>query len=144
MLFRSKFKDGEPELFVRGRETYQANPNFDNPLGTIQSIEHVLRVLDRKAEDEQSEIERQEKALADYQAQLNRTFEHEEKLRELLARQAQLNAALDLDKGERQIAPDSESADVNDTHPIHSSTISQSGGPHAAAVTARRVSEHAL
>ena len=99
----SKYKEGEPELFVRGRETYQANPNFDNPLGTIQSIEHVLRVLDRKAEDERQETERHEKALADYKAQLNRPFEHEARLKELLTKQAQLNACLDLDKHDAQI-----------------------------------------
>ncbi len=94
----SAFKEGEPELFIRGKETYKANLNPENPAGTIQSIEHVLRGLDRKAEDEQGEIDRQEKALADYRAQLGRPFEHEARLRELLAKQAQLNAALDLDK----------------------------------------------
>jgi len=97
----------------------------------MQRIEHTLRALDRLAHDEKDQIERQEKALADYQAQLNRTFEHEEKLKELLTRQAQLSAALDLDKGERQIAPDSEGADVNEPR-----TISPTGGPHAAAITA--------
>lgn len=35
-------KDGEPELFIRGKETYKANLNPDNPLGTVQSIEHVF------------------------------------------------------------------------------------------------------
>jgi len=43
---------------------YRANLNQDNPQGTIQSIEHVLRNLDRRAEEEQREIERLEKALA--------------------------------------------------------------------------------
>jgi hypothetical protein len=60
-------------------------------------------VLDRKAEDEQREIERQEKALADYKAQLGRPFEHEAHLKELLVKQAQLNACLDLDKHDAQI-----------------------------------------
>jgi hypothetical protein len=99
----SAFKDGEPDLFIRGKETYKANLNPENPLGTIQSIEHVLRSLDRRAEDEQREIERQEKALADYRAQLGRPFEHEARLRELLAKQAQLNASLDLDKHDAQV-----------------------------------------
>ena len=58
---------------------------------------------DRKAEEEQREIERQDKALADYRAQLGRSFEHEARLKELLAKQAQLNAALDLDKHEAQV-----------------------------------------
>jgi hypothetical protein len=97
------FKDSDPDLFIRGKETYKANINPENPAGTIQSIEHILRGLDRKAEEEQREIERQEKALADYRAQLGRPFEHEAKLKELLAKQAQLNAALDLDKHEAEV-----------------------------------------
>jgi N12 class adenine-specific DNA methylase len=96
-------QDGEPDLFIRGKETYKANLNPENPLGTISSIEHTIRSLDRRAEEAQHEIERQEKALADYRAQLGRPFEHETRLKELLAKQAQLNALLDLDKHEPQI-----------------------------------------
>ncbi len=97
------FKDSEPDLFVRGKETYKANLNPENPLGTIASIEHTLRALDHKAEDEHREIEQKEKTLSDYKAQLGRPFEHEARLKELLAKQAQLNAALDLDKHEAQV-----------------------------------------
>jgi hypothetical protein len=60
-------------------------------------------VLDRRSEQEQDQIERQEKALAEYRAQLNKPFEHEARLRELLAKQAHLNAMLDLDKRESQV-----------------------------------------
>jgi hypothetical protein len=97
------FKDSEPDLYIRGKETYRANLNLENPLGTVASIEHILRGLDRLAEKAQQEIERQEKALADYKVQMGRPFEHEDHLRELLAKQAQLNAVLDLDKHEAQI-----------------------------------------
>jgi hypothetical protein len=103
--------DYEPEILVRGALTYRAQLNPENPLGTIQSIEHAIRSLDRREEQEREELERQEKALAEYQAQLNRPFEHERRLKELLAKQAELNAALDLDKNERQIVQDS-SADA--------------------------------
>jgi CheY-like chemotaxis protein len=112
--------DGEPdlpELFVRGKGTYRAHLNAENPIGTIQSIEHALRALERLAQDEKEQIERQEKAAADYQVQLNRAFEHDEKLKELLARQAQLNAALDLDKGERQIAEAARDTETEDKAP---------------------------
>jgi hypothetical protein len=98
------FKDSEPDLFMRGKETYKANLNPENPLGTVASIESVLRSLDRRAEEEQREIEQKQKALSDYKDQLGRPFEHETRLRELLAKQAQLNAALDLDKHEAQAA----------------------------------------
>jgi hypothetical protein len=97
----SAYKDGEPDLFVRGKETYKANLS-SSPLGTVASIDAVLRGLDRKAEEEKLEIERQEKALAQYKAQLGRPFEHEARLKELTVQQAQLNAALDLDKHETQ------------------------------------------
>jgi N12 class adenine-specific DNA methylase len=103
--------DGEPDLFIRGEATYKANLNPENPLGTIASIEHVLRGLDRRAEDEQCDIERHEKALADYKVQLHRPFEHEARLKELLAKQAQLNATLDLDKHEAQVMADDREPD---------------------------------
>jgi hypothetical protein len=47
---------------------------------------------------------------ADYQQQLGKPFEHESRLKALLARQAELNAALDLDKGERQVTPPDEAS----------------------------------
>ena len=95
--------DREPDLFVRGREVYKANLNPENPQGTVSSIELTLRGLDRRTEEERQEVERQEKALADYRVQLGRPFEHEDRLKELLAKQAQLNACLDLDKHAAQI-----------------------------------------
>jgi hypothetical protein len=48
--------------------------------------------------------------LAEYREQMDRVFEHEARLKELLARQAELNAVLDLDKNERQIAPEDSEA----------------------------------
>jgi N12 class adenine-specific DNA methylase len=102
--------DGEPvpELFIRGRGLYSANLNPENPLGTMQSIEHALRALDKLAEQEQEHGTRLGKTLADYQAQANKPFDHEARMKDLLARQAKLNAALDLDKNEKQVAPPAE------------------------------------
>ena len=96
--------DRLPEIFLRSKGTYAAHLNPENPIGTVQSIEHTLRALDRTAREEQQRVEHLEKTLSDYQAQAHRSFEHEARLKELLARQTELNAALDLDKGERQIA----------------------------------------
>jgi hypothetical protein len=121
----SQFKDGEPDLFIRGKQTYKASLNPESPMGTISRIEHTLRGLDRRAVDEQHEIERQEKALADYRAQLGRPFEHEARLKDLLAKQAQLNACLDLDKHDAQIVdeprePEEEAVSVAPRRPVSS------------------------
>ena len=107
----SPFTDGVPDLFLRGKATYKANLNPDSPLGTIASIDHALRSLDGKAEAEKRDIGRQEKALSDYQAQMGRPFEHEVRLKELMAKQAELNAALDLDKHDAQVVADAPEAD---------------------------------
>ncbi len=96
-------REGEtPKLYLRGKHTYEANLNTENALGTIASIEYALRRLDQDAEEEKSKCERMEKALADYREQLNRPFEHEERLRELCVKQQEINKLLDLDKGDTQ------------------------------------------
>jgi hypothetical protein len=95
-----------PELFIRGGAIYKAQLNAENPLGTMQSIEYALRALDKALADERERAARAEKMLADFEEQAGKPFEHEARLKELLGRQAELNAALDLDKGERQIAPE--------------------------------------
>jgi hypothetical protein len=95
-------------MFIRGAGIYKAQLNAENPVGTIQSIEYALRGLDKAVSEERERAARAEKMLGDFQEQAGKPFEHEARLKELLARQAELNAALDLDKGERQIAPPAE------------------------------------
>ena len=72
--------DVAPDLFVRGEATYSANLSPTNPVGTVQSIEHTLRSLDRFAADQQGHLQRIEKELADYKSQADRPFEHQQKL----------------------------------------------------------------
>src|SRR5579871_4299249 len=104
ILCRVSTREGEaPTLFLRGTHTYEANLNTESALGTVASIETLLRHLDRFAEEEQAEYERQEKALADYREQLHRPFEQEQQLRELLTKQEEINHKLDLDKSETQV-----------------------------------------
>ena len=67
-------------------------------------IEYALRGLDKAVLEEREHAARAEKMLGDFQEQAGRPFEHEARLKELLALQAELNAALDLDNGERQVA----------------------------------------
>ena len=90
-----------PDLFIRGKATYSANLNPVNPVGTIQSIEHTLRSLDKLAADQQGRVVRIEKELADYQLQVDRPFEHEERLKELL-QSVRTERAPRLGKGDQQ------------------------------------------
>src|SRR6202050_3595396 len=113
-----------PEVFVRGRATYSANLNAANPIGTVQSIEHTLRNLDKLANEQRNRVIRIEKELADYQSQADRSFEHEERLKQLLTRQSELNSLLDLDKGDQQAGGSApalaDEADLSRTAPAKS------------------------
>lgn len=92
----SREDDRVPDLSIRGCITYSANLNPANPIGTVQSIEHTLRNLDRLAAEEQNRVVRLDKELTDYRVQADRPFEHKERLKQLLARQAELDSLLDL------------------------------------------------
>lgn len=114
----------EPDIYVKGALTYRAQLNPENPTGTMQSIEHALRQLERRSEQEREEIERQEKALAEYSVQLGRAFEHETRLKELLLKQTELNALLDLDKNERQLVAEQDQNPMTFAERIRSADIS--------------------
>jgi hypothetical protein len=82
----------------------------------MQSV--ALRSLDKTLADEKGRLARSEKMLSDFQEQLGKPFEYEARIKELLAKQAELNAALDLDKGERQVATEEEGdPDESDDRP---------------------------
>jgi len=102
--FQLVVRGGETNKFyLRGNHAYELYINPQNPLGMLAGLETELRRLDRYAEAAQDECERKEKALVDYTEQLGRPFEQEERLRELLARQEDINRSLDLDKSDTQI-----------------------------------------
>jgi len=91
-----------PEIFVRGQAMYTASFSGSSPVGTVQSIEHTLRSLDKFANEQRVLLSTLKKELADYEIQSGRPFEHEAKLQGLVARQADLARMLDLDKGDYQ------------------------------------------
>ena len=112
--------ESDPEILIRGAQTYRAQLNSDNPLGTMQSIEHTLRNLDKLAAEQQTRVARIERELGDYQSQADRPFEHEERLKQLLGRQSELNSLLDLDKGDQQGAesiPDKDELEIGQAPP---------------------------
>lgn len=51
-------------------------------------------ISDKVAVDQQNRVKRMEKELADYRIQADRPFEHEERLKQLLVRQAELNSII--------------------------------------------------
>jgi N12 class adenine-specific DNA methylase len=94
--------DGSIATYLRGEASYNVNYNPDNPIGTLMSIERTLRGLESVQSHLETGIANDEKALAEYLLQSEKPFEHEERLKELLAEQAKLNDALELNKDDKQ------------------------------------------
>jgi hypothetical protein len=94
--------DREVTAYLRGFAAYTFHHNLENPLGTIMSIERTLRGFEAIQGRLESDIARDQKELAEYRVESQKPFEYEEELKQLLVKQAQLNAELDLGKDDKQ------------------------------------------
>ena len=86
-----------PCFILKGRWAYAAH-HSDNPQGMVRVVENVANSLEGRLAEAYEDAARAEKRLADILTELAKPFEKEERLTQLLARQREINAALDLDK----------------------------------------------
>ena len=84
-------------LLYTSRWAYAAH-HSDNPQGMVRVVENVANSLEGRLAEAYEDAARAEKRLADILTELVKPFEQEERLTQLLARQREINAALDLDK----------------------------------------------
>jgi hypothetical protein len=87
------------EVILKGATTYAAKVS-ENPLGTISSMEHVVRSLDEYVADREKELVETKQRVSDLRPHLTKPFEHEEKLQELVCRQSEIVKAFDLTKSQ--------------------------------------------
>lgn len=90
--FRSTVPD---KIVLRGAAEYQANVS-PSPVGIISSLEHAARSIESAIERCRQNLTRVRKDSEDLAALAGRVFEHEERYRELVARQTALIGRLDL------------------------------------------------
>jgi hypothetical protein len=87
------------EVVLRGMNAYVANIS-DAPLGTISSLEHVVRSLDERMNECRNDLAGTQRRLEELQPHAHKPFEHEEKLKGLIQRQQEIVQALDLTKNQ--------------------------------------------
>jgi N12 class adenine-specific DNA methylase/predicted RNA methylase len=87
-----------PSFLLKKRRAYVAH-HSDNPMGMVRVIENVANALEGRLAEVHEYLARAEKRLADILAELSKPFDKEERLTQLLVRQREINASLDLDKG---------------------------------------------
>jgi hypothetical protein len=91
--------DRVKEVVLLGSNAYTAKIS-DSPLGTIGSLEHVVRSLDERISEFRSDLAGTQRRLEELQPHAHKPFEHEEKLKNLIQRQQEIVKALDLDKNQ--------------------------------------------
>ncbi|MDD3179519.1 MAG: DEAD/DEAH box helicase family protein [Opitutaceae bacterium] len=86
-------------LTLQGAMSYPAKISA-SPVGIIASLEHAAQSIEERIAAKRSDLEQTRKNLAEITAHVGRPFEHEERYRELVARQAELVNELDLTKSQ--------------------------------------------
>jgi hypothetical protein len=89
-----------PSIIARGSAEHTGTVS-DSEVGTIASLDHALRNMERQISDLRNSLEQMNKKYGKLAEELAKPFPHEEKLRELLKKQYEINKELDLDKSER-------------------------------------------
>jgi TolA-binding protein len=87
------------EVVLRGKNAYVANIS-DASLGTISSLEHVVRSLDERMNEYRNDLAQTKHRLEELQPHAHKPFEHEEKLSSLIQRQQEIMHTLDLTKNQ--------------------------------------------
>jgi hypothetical protein len=98
--FRLEFRSTLPDkLHLRGADDYSANVSA-SPAGIIGSLEHAARSIEEMITRCREELTQANKTMADLSSLSGGVFEHEERYRELVNRQAELVQALDITKNQ--------------------------------------------
>jgi len=97
--------DERVNVIIHGKKEYQANVS-ESPAGTVASIEHALESMDERLRERESDLTQYRKQREDLSRQLERPFEHEEKLSVATTRQQEIIAALDITKNQATASVD--------------------------------------
>jgi hypothetical protein len=90
-----------PSLELRNRRSYRVEWS-DTAVDLVREIENAAAGMDGGLARARQSLARSEKRLADIQSELSKPFEKEDRLTELLIRQREIDAALDLDRNEAE------------------------------------------
>lgn len=88
-------KDMEPDVWLQGEERHRVGDS-------AASIAGIARELHKRVPNREAYVASLEKKLADFRGQADKPFEHADRITELVAKQKELDAALDLDKADKQ------------------------------------------
>jgi N12 class adenine-specific DNA methylase len=87
------------EIVLKGKNAYIAKIS-ESALGTISSMEHVVRSLDGHANELRNTLNATHRRIEELRPHVDKAFDHEEKLQTLVLRQQEIMKSLDLTKNQ--------------------------------------------
>lgn len=98
-------------LVIQGSIEYEAG-RAESPIGFVKVLENVLHRMELMLEEEREHLARTEKRMADILVEVAKPFDRAERLTWLQQRQREIEAALDLTKGDMAAAEEAEVAEA--------------------------------
>ncbi|MBK7998773.1 MAG: DEAD/DEAH box helicase family protein [Verrucomicrobia bacterium] len=108
---------GDPDLVVRGKNTYAAKIT-DTALGTIRSLESTVQGFEERASKLETSIADAQKRATELEGRVGSPFDLEERYQELTRRQSEIEEKLDLTKNQAPSAADART-DENESNTVH-------------------------
>ena len=84
----------------------------ETPTGFVKVLENALKRMEEELEKENERLGRAEKRMADLQSEIAKPFEKAARLQWLQQRQKEIEAALDLSKGEMTAVEEAEALEA--------------------------------
>jgi len=103
----AEIRESGKRLFIRGGVDYEAG-RAETQIGFVKVLENALNRMEQVLEEEREYLARTEKRMADIQAEIEKPFDKADRLAWLQQRQKEIDAALDLSKGEMQAVEETE------------------------------------
>ena len=98
-------------LLIRGGIDYEAG-RAETPIGFVKVLENTLHQMELVLEEEREHLARTEKRMADILIEVAKPFDKAERLTWLQQRQREIDAALDLTKGDLAAAEEAEASEA--------------------------------
>lgn len=98
-------------LVIQGSIDYEAG-RAESPIGFVKVLENVLHRMELMLEEEREHLARTEKRMADILVEVAKPFDKAERLAWLQQRQREIEAALDLTKGDMAAAEEVDASDA--------------------------------
>ncbi len=112
---------GDPDLVVRGRNTYAAKIT-DTALGTIRSLESTVQGFEERAGKLEAAISDAQKRATELEGRVGSPFDREERYQELTRRQSEIEEKLDLTKNQAPSQVEASPSDETNETPTKKQT----------------------